>query len=529
MIGGKGTPMLPAESDPPKSGNQLQHRRRRRFTVLLAHARLPNTHLETDMRQRCWWMICSALAVSGCHLGKPDTPTPLGYTATACSGDYSFMTNRVECGTMVVEETRGSGNGRMVHFPVVTVRALNHEKADPVLWLHGGPGGGAIEKLPGRLKERRIPITEDRDWIFLDQRGAGMSTPRLDCGALGLSDGGITDNASATAAKACGERLTAQGIDLSQFNVVTVVKDLHDLRAARGIGHYNVFGVSYGSRVALAVMQHDPEGLRAVVLDSPWPPEANWTGAQPALVSRELRQVLALCASDSACNGKFPQLEARFDRMMQQWLDAPPLTKQHQYNADEVAAYVLESLYDDEAARRLPMVLDQIIGGDYSALDTFLIDRNDSVEGHFLAHLCKEEFAFESPAAIEGIDGHDPVAIAAAHGVARLFKACEGFAVGAPDPIENKAVVSALPTLLLSADIDAGCPTELAVAAARSLSHAQVFNMPNMTHNVGARSPCAKRMIAAFLDRPDATVDSSCIATDRPAFSLLLLPAPDAE
>ena len=479
------------------------------------------------MRQRLMWIFCGAVVVTGCQMRKADAPLQPGYSTTACSGDYSFMTNKVECGTMVVEETRGSGNGRMVSFPVVTVRALNHAKVDPVLWLHGGPGGGAIAKLPEKLKERSIPITEDRDWIFLDQRGAGLSTPSLDCGALGLSDGGITDDASVIKAKACGERLTAQGIDLSQFNVATVVKDLRDLRVARGIGRYSLFGVSYGSRVALGVMQHDPEGLRAVVLDSPWPPEANWTGAQPPLVSRELRQVLALCASDAACNEKFPQLESRFFKMMQQWLSAPPLTKQRQYNADEVAAYVLEALYDDEAARSLPMVLNQIIGGDYSALDAFLRDRNDSVEGHFLAHLCKEEFAFESPAAIQGLDGQDPVAVAAARGVARLFKACEGFAVGAPDPIENQAVVSELPTLLLSADIDAGCPTELAVAAARSLSHAQVFNMPNMTHSVGARSPCAKRMIAAFLDRPNVPVDSSCIATDRLVFPLLLEPKPE--
>ena len=364
------------------------------------------------MRQRLMWIFCGAVVVTGCQMRKADAPLQPGYSTTACSGDYSFMTNKVECGTMVVEETRGSGNGRMVSFPVVTVRALNHAKVDPVLWLHGGPGGGAIAKLPEKLKERSIPITEDRDWIFLDQRGAGLSTPSLDCGALGLSDGGITDDASVIKAKACGERLTAQGIDLSQFNVATVVKDLRDLRVARGIGRYSLFGVSYGSRVALGVMQHDPEGLRAVVLDSPWPPEANWTGAQPPLVSRELRQVLALCASDAACNEKFPQLESRFFKMMQQSLSAPPLTKQRQYNADEVAAYVLEALYDDEAARSLPMVLNQIIGGDYSALDAFLRDRNDSVEGHFLAHLCKEEFAFESPDAIQGLDGQDPVAVA---------------------------------------------------------------------------------------------------------------------
>lgn len=476
------------------------------------------------MRAARYWLVGLIVIISGCQMRKPEAPDALGYTPTACSGDYRFLANKVDCGQMVVEETRGSGNDRRVTFPVVIVRALHHPKPDPVIWLHGGPGGGAIARLPERLKQRRMPITEDRDWIFLDQRGAGLSSPNLDCGDIGISDAGITDDAAAAAAKACGERLTAAGIDLSQFNVATVVDDLRELRAALGIKRYNLFGVSYGSRVALGVMQHDATDLRAVVLDSTWPPEASWTGPQPELITRELREVLAKCAENEACNGKFPQLQARFDAMLTRWLTAPPRTTGHVYSADEVAAYVLDALYDDEMARSLPMTLAQIIDGDYAALDQFRSDRNAMREGHFLAHLCKEEFAFESRDAIQGFDSADALTVAGARAAARVFTACEGFAVGAPDPIENQAVVSDLPTLMLAADIDAGCAVEVAVASAAHLRHSQLFTMHNMTHSVAARSPCAKRMLAAFFDRPDAVVDGSCIALDRPEFPFILAP-----
>lgn len=456
----------------------------------------------------------------------PAIPTQPGYAASPCDGDFSFLANTVECGTLVVEETRGSGNGRLVSLPVVRVRALDHPKADPVIYLHGGPGGGTVKSLAKRLKARRVPVTDDRDWIFFDERGTGLSTPSLDCGSLGLSDAGLTSDQAAADAVKCGQSLSKQGIDLSRFNTPEVVHDLADLRKALGITTYNLYGVSYGSRVAMGVMQHDPSGLRAVVLDSPWPPEVSWTGPIGTLVSRELRQVLALCAANAACNTRHPDLESRLDAMTRLRLESPPSNdKGHRYAAEELAAYLLDALYDDEGARSLPTTIEQIIGGDDSALDEFLVEQSGYNEGQFFTHLCKEEFAFESTSDIQGLHGTDPVAQATARAAKRYFDACKGFDVGAPEPVENQPVASDIPTLLLTADIDAGCPLEFAVAAATHLGRAQVFNMPNMTHAVAHRSPCAKRMLAAFLDQPAATVDASCIANDRPTFPFILDPA----
>lgn len=492
------------------------------------------------MRIRDWLAPVLIVALAACSKPMPETagpttktpavPTQAGYAATPCHGDFSFLANTVECGTLVVEETRGSGNGRMVSLPVVRVRALNHPKTDPVIFLHGGPGGGAVKRLARRLKERRAPVTEDRDWIFFDERGTGLSIPSLDCGSLGLSDAGLTSDQAAADAVQCGQTLSKQGIDLSRFNTVEVVKDLADLRKALGITTYNLYGVSYGSRVAMGVMHHDPSGLRAVVLDSPWPPEVSWTGPLATVVSRELRHVLALCAADVACNTRHPALESRLDAMTRQWLESPPSNdKGHRYAAEELAAYLLDALYDDQGARSLPTTIAQIISGDRSALDKFLVEQSGYTEGQFFTHLCKEEFAFESPSNIQGRQGTDPISQATSRAAKRYFDACKGFDVGAADPVENQPVASDIPTLMLTADIDAGCPLEFTVAAATHLSHAQVFNMPNMTHAVAERSPCAKRMVAAFFDQPAATIDASCIANDRPTFPFILDPATNSD
>ena len=468
-------------------------------------------------------LALGALAlIAGCT-PKPG-PRQLGYTQTTCDAAYSGVPQKVECGTMVVEETRGAHNGRTVALPVVIVRAtVQDKKADPVIFLHGGPGGGLVSGLADRLKSGAMPVTPDRDWIFFDQRGAEKSDPVLDCGTLPLSDAGVTSDAGIAQLQDCGHKLTAEGVDLSQYNSATIVKDIRDLRTALHIKTYNLYGVSYGSRVAMAVMQHDPADLRAVVLDSVWPPEASATGPLPMLVSREVRQILGMCAADTACNARYPEIERRFDEMLTAWLVKPVVKDGKTYTADDIAAYLLDAVYSPEGARSLPRSMDMIVRGDYSDLDRFMVAQSDYIEGQFFTHLCKEEFPFESAQAVEAGEG-DPIAEATARDARRFFPVCDGFKVGAIDPVENKQLVSAIPTLLLTADIDAGCPAELSEEAVKTLKNGVHYNFVNRTHGIMRQSPCAQKMVTQFLTTTDAHVDASCMPADQPKFVFNLAP-----
>ena len=464
--------------------------------------------------------ICMA-ALTGC--AQPAAPLTKGFHAQACKSDFSGVPNKVECGTMVVDEARGSDNGRLISFPVVIVRTTAAVKqADPVIYLHGGPGGGVVAGLAKRLTDGRAPAMTDRDWIFFDQRGGESATPSLDCGQLPLSDAGVTSDDGVTQLKGCGEKWKAQGVDLSQYNSAVIAQDIGDLRHALGIKAYNLYGVSYGTRVAMAVMHHDPSDLRAVVLDSTWPPEASATGPLPVLVSREVRQVLALCAADAACHAKYPDGETKLDALLTAWLKAPVQVKGKTYTADGVASYLLDAIYDSTGARKLPASIDRLVKGDYADLDAYMVAQSDYVEGQFFTHLCKEEFPFENPADIQGVSGADPIARAVARDAQRFFQVCPGFAIGTLDPVENQLLVSSIPTLMLSADIDAGCPAELSESAVKRLDHGQYFFFPNRTHGVARQSPCAKGMISAFLADPVAKVDAACIKDDQPKFQFIL-------
>jgi len=97
----------------------------------------------------------------------------------------------------------------------------------PVIFLHGGPGGGCSPKARSFFDPARYRI------ILMDQRGAGRSTPAAD----------LTDNTT-----------------------WHLVEDLETLRRHLGIDQWVVFGGSWGSTLALAYAQTHPQAVLALIL-----------------------------------------------------------------------------------------------------------------------------------------------------------------------------------------------------------------------------------------------------------------------
>ena len=56
------------------------------------------------------------------------------------------------CGTLIVPENRLTGTGRTIPVRFVVIPAASPDKApDPVVWFAGGPGGSAVNEIPGEL------------------------------------------------------------------------------------------------------------------------------------------------------------------------------------------------------------------------------------------------------------------------------------------------------------------------------------------------------------------------------------------
>lgn len=430
-----------------------------------------------------------------------------------CDGALEAAGRGVECLTLTVPENWSAPTARTVSLELAVVRAAARvEGLPPVIYLHGGPGGGVMDDLAEALNSQLGAelIAQDQDWIFFDQRGTGRSRPLLDCGEIALNDAGPASDEAVAQLIACGRRLTAEGVDLSQYQSRNVARDVRAIREVLGIEAFDLYGLSYGTRVAAAVLTHEPEGLRAIVYDSPWPPEAKWTEPGPGWVSREVRELLRACAADSACL-RYGDLERGLDALARGWLGGAG-----EHNARALALFLMDSVYDPAMVRALPKTVAQLMRGDLSALAPY---QSSSDAGYadalHMAVMCNEELPFESALRVRANAAGDPIAEAVALTMSNYFAACEGFSRSAsPEPLEQAPIQSEAPALFLAAGIDAGCPAELSEQAVRGYPRGQIAIAPYTTHQVAANSACARRLARAFLRDPLSRLDMTCIAAD---------------
>ena len=469
-------------------------------------------------------ILAALLTLAAAAAAGAARAAPAHYSATPCGGDFSRTPYTVSCGMLTVDETRGSASRRRVALPVVVVKAL-HQKPGlpPVIVLHGGPGGGEVEGLAERLASpaREELIAQDQDWIYFDQRGGELSAPTLDCGHAALNDAGPISEGDAHALEACGARWAASGADLSRYNAREVALDVQDLRLALGLKRFDIYGTSYGTRIGFAVITHAPQGLRAAVLDSVWPPEATWAENGPQMISSAVKVLFDRCAADPACHARYPDPMGQLTALSTKLLAAPLVTPRRTYTPEDLGGFLMDQIYSNTGAKSLPRDVDALSRGDFTALEAQIAERSPYIEGQHLTHLCKEEFPFERREHVADGTAGDPIALLSVKSFQRYFDVCRAWPVGPADPIEQKPVTSAIPTLFLSAEIDPGCPPPLAEAAARRFSNGRYVLFPNTTHGVNGQSACGRRITRAFLADPKAAPDTACLHPEHDRFAFV--------
>lgn len=183
-------------------------------------------------------------------------------TFTPCSDNHGFS-----CATLAVPLDRGGSVGGTVTLKVERLQATSTPSQSAVVALAGGPGQAAIP-LASDTATAIAPALGGRDLVMFDQRGTGASGP-LACGAL-EGEGGI-----ATIGQAF-ERCALQiGAARGSYTTVESVEDIEALRQAMGYRKLVLFGVSYGTKVALRYAERYPGNVESLLLDSVVAPEKN--------------------------------------------------------------------------------------------------------------------------------------------------------------------------------------------------------------------------------------------------------------
>ena len=284
-------------------------------------------------------IVGAALSACGSSGGGATALPPATFEASACDPavvPHGQDPRNVTCGTLTVPENRRRFSGRTVDLAVVVLHATGPSpEPDPLVFLSGGPGSWAIDLyLSDFTADFAAPIQAKRDIVIFDQRGTGRSRPALDCpevlpDTLRFAEWLTPDEEADRDARnliACHDRLAADGIDLGAYGSAATARDIADLMTALGYERFNLYGLSYGSRVALTALRDLPnERIRSAVLDSVVPVQAIGLGPGAASVQRSAERLFAACASDPACNAAFPDLrQMTFD--LYDRLNAAPVT-----------------------------------------------------------------------------------------------------------------------------------------------------------------------------------------------------------
>ncbi len=428
----------------------------------------------------------------------------------------------VDCGYLIVPEDRTDPSSATIKLAYAVLHASAQDvKPDPVIYLSGGPGGNAVGELTAWVGTTYL---EDRDLVLLDQRGTGYSEPTLNCPEVEQNE----DNAL----QACHDRLTGEGVNLQAYNSVENAADVADLRVALGYDEWNIFGISYGTRLALTVMRDHPEGVRSVVIDSVYPPEvSSWEeyGANTADVFHRLFQA---CADNADCSAAYPDLETTFYDTVGK-LNNEPANYTGADGTDKTLAgtdlidRLFQILYVSTSIPSIPMVITEVANGNYEALDTLEAgdageparrqspdaDISDS-EGMNNSVDCQEEVAFNDEAkAIANVPADPPLLHDnSVSTIESTFSDCQTWGVKAADKIETQPVVSDIPTLVVAGEFDPITPAKWAESAASHLSNSTFFLFLGGGHGVIDLDECTQGIMLAFLEDPTAKPDGTCVA-----------------
>jgi len=447
----------------------------------------------------------------------------------------------MQCGWLEVPENRDHPQGPKIKLAVVTL--LSDQAAtepDPLVILSGGPGQWALDSVLPKLTHTLTgPIQTKRDIIVFDQRGSGRSKPALNCpevssyrdslGVLTTTEQDVDIDTDIF--NACRDRLVREGNDLSGYSSAATAQDINDLMTALGYDRFNLYGLSYGTRVALTAMRDLPAGrIRSVVLDSTVPPQVDLIHTGSA-VEKSFDRLLADCAADPGCNAAYPNLrQTAFDLIDQ--LNREPLTLTP---TDPVTHETFPAIISGDRLVRLaeagfqnaalipffPTFITTTVAGNpallTAALGVVALPELYS-PGVQNAVLCNEEIPLIDRARVEQERAQVNPAIAHAYAYPdALMRACPHFGLPAPDPIEGAAVHSDVPTLILAGDYDPNTPAAFGRLAAQTLPNSHYFEFRGFGHVVLFQQdattgpPCAMQLMAAFLDDPQHAPDGSCV------------------
>ncbi len=484
-----------------------------------------------------------AAAASEPSPAKSETPL---YRETPCFFTYEGP-RETACGTLYLPESRVGASERVISLPIVTFKSVAADKhPDPVVFINGGPGMPALgdeEQMQQAWGAERLEEHEwltGRDLIVFDSRGVGLAEPFLDCPEFDRQARGAPDEEQAPMSfddglnllQVCRDRLAGTGVDLAAYNTPENAADLHDMRRALGLESWNLWGSSYGTRVALEALRQDADGIRTLILAGSYPPGVGVPRDTAESMDYVLNKIFERCGAQRKCRRYFKDLRESFFAALST-LETDPLAVK--YDIEETGERVqvpLEAVhfmnlifnmvYWREGVEIIPNLIQEVENRSPRIL-VFAVQQvtqtmAGQATGTHWATRCNDGAGLTEEVRQDRIERFPHLANWISKSLDPRF--CEIWNGGQAPALDPSPVESQTPVLFLAGEYDPVTPIYWARKAAETLPASQLFVFPGQTHSV-AESPCAHRIMQQFLADPTTRPTHACFAMEtEPIFSV---------
>ena len=441
------------------------------------------------------------------------------------SGGPGFPSVKARCGKLERPLNPEAPDAGQIEISIAVVPALDlTPEPDPLVPLAGGPGQAAIQTYAGYLGAFGR-VRRDRDILLVDQRGTGESA-RMDCDygeASGedLIEGPYSRAETVALTEAC---LAELPHDPRFFTTSVAVTDLEAVRVALGYPALNLYGASYGSRVAQHYARRYPEATRTIVLDGVVPPQLPLGPEIATEAQRAVESILSRCAEQPSCNARFPDIAADFESLKRsleaEAVDvelADPLTGEIDvlsFGRGEFAGAIRLLAYHPNTIALMPLLISEAVEGNYTPLAaqfkmTAVTLADSLAMGMHNSVMCTEDVPYYDQAQI------DYTALEASYigpiQLEALEAICSRWPAGPIDDGFREPLATDIPVLLLSGSADPITPPRYAELAKAELERARPLIGNGQGHGqlmVG----CTPRLIGEFVTSadPDA-IDPECM------------------
>ncbi|MEM9077444.1 MAG: alpha/beta fold hydrolase [Bacteroidota bacterium] len=438
--------------------------------------------------------------------------------------DYTF-------GYLEVLENRDKPNGNTIKLPVYIFKSRSkNPKPDPIVYTVGGPGYTSMRASKYMEYYRYL---DDRDFILFEQRGTQYAKPSLDCpewakavyqSNLPNFDVSKKDSLLQKAAASCKERLEESDIDLNSYTTNHISADINDLINVLGIEEYNLLTMSYSTKIGQVLIRDFPDKIRSVVMDSPLPLEASYDEESVNNLLESLDNLLTDCENDTDCNNAFPSIKSRFLAYLEEKTMHPLQVKVENPDNGKLETFYLKgkdlinvfSSASTGSVPNIPFEIHKILNNDLSSVKKQLqyLFQEPGVgigKAMRISVWCAEENSFNTQEKIIEETNKYP----AVKGLSPAVfdnEVCEIWSVEKVPDIENQAVRSDIPVLLISGEYDELTPVKWAESMTSNLKNSYHLIFKGWKHGPTTNwgNPCAMQAANDFFNNPTEKPRPDC-------------------